>query len=394
MIIPSSAGELHDLISEDYTDKADAVKRETLPEDYSYTETKKAQAAKKASESKAKRVDSPGIQYQKKGIPNDSSVRESFLYNYIREKSELDAVPLSHDREKLLEYAAEFDKKRKYTYTALCAARKAFDRGVITPGEYKKIFLNVNGRSKTGSERRKKLFDDFPEQAYEQLADRLLRTAAENRIDIWRRESKSTGTQLGKHTDEVGMLFEFDKYRRKKGLDGFFGSAAPSSAESSFDLNAHIVRCAELYEIMRGDDERSDALVPLYFDKFTGAGVYLVGKKILPPDLANVENSDSVFVCVLSFSDFIRVDSNEIFYDDDCALSLNFFAEKCQSVKEAFDLLKSEDYLDSYAMSMTARGLPKGADEFFRNHFFESEIAVKDEEDDIKNVRSAKGARK
>lgn len=301
----------------------------------------------------------------------DKKVRQSFLYIYFKGKKNIDARRISRDKDLLFEYRAP----KKDKYTLLRGAYMAFEEGIISDKDYREIFLEVNACSKSGQKKREKLFDANPGEAREQLEDRLLRDCAERFIDnALRRQNNS-------NIDVIEMLSKYSTAFDAKGNDVSEFLAGAARADLSGE---YIQKCAELYEIILSGNEMADVIVPLYIDKDSGAGVYIIGKKIL--------GGDSAKVCILSFDD-IGMDFTDAAADETSIINVLMRCMKYNSVEEAFEKfaidVSNGVYFDGYYYYNV--GLPNGADNCFKLRFFDCEEEARKEEADIKKWKENGG---
>ncbi|MCM1165782.1 MAG: hypothetical protein NC299_02695 [Lachnospiraceae bacterium] len=292
---------------------------------------------------------------------------KSFLYRYLREKKETGAVRISRDRRLLLEW----DGAGRDKYILLRGAYLGFAKqGVLKREEYAEIFLRLNRGSKTGVKAREELFGRAPEEAQRALEERLLLNSASNFVDNIRRKKKRENADRDTYTDDVEMLGAY--YRYFGGGDERSGSGTGGRADDEY-----IAKCAELYDIIRADPERElyrDAVIPLWIDSVSGAGVYILGNRTL--------ENDRPGVCVLRFFDTdMSVDMNEYGDGDVCGetlLNVMMSVDRYDSVESAFrDFIAkaaSGAYLADYSLRNGDK-FPEGADECFRQ-LLENPLAV------------------
>lgn len=272
-------------------------------------------------------------------VDADKEVRQSFLYKYFKRKKDADAQRIFRDK-KLL-----FSVRDKYT--RFKGAYIALENNLITKEEYRGIFFELNA----GVKKREKLFDTDPEAAQDQLEDRLLK----DYVDDFFHNAKGKLKKFDKSdpakdapVDEIEMLYEFNKL------------TMPVSFVSTSDLDDdYINKCEDLYDIIRADDAKKRCFVPLYIDKDSGAGVYIIGNQLL--------DTEETKVCVLEFYDAFEVD--EPFFPIEMEYTTY------DSVRDAFEEFKKGiekgSYFDVYSLYNGAE-LPKGVDECFISRFFDS----------------------
>ncbi|MBD5105085.1 MAG: hypothetical protein HDT47_09545 [Ruminococcaceae bacterium] len=268
----------------------------------------------------------------------DKKVRESFLYQYLKSKKEADARQISADEELLFSAS---DK-----YTRLKGAYFACENKTITKEKYRDIFFELNG----GVKMREKLFDADPDAALDQLGDRLLKDSADDFIHNGKAKLKKHKIDYSKGTriDMIEMLHEFNMYTK-----------SVSFAGASNISDDYIEKCETLYKIIRRDGKRSEYFIPLYIDKDSGAGVYIIGNDIL--------NMDEAKVCVLVFSAAYEADDPFIPIDAEYTI--------CSSARDAFKKIKrgieTGEYFNGYS-EHNGDTLPENVDECFGSRFFDS----------------------
>lgn len=272
----------------------------------------------------------------------DKKVRQCFLYQYFKSKKEADVRQIFRDEELLFSAS---DK-----YTRLMGAYLACKNKTITKEKYRDIFFGLNGGVKT----REELFDADPDTALDQLGERLLMDSIDDFIQNGKAKLKKRKIDYSKDTriDMIEMLHEFNMY-----------TASVSFAVTSNISDDYIEKCDNLYKIIRRDDERSEYFIPLYIDKDSGAGVYIIGNDIL--------NTEEAKVCVLVFSAAYKEDDPYIPIDTEYTI--------CSSVREAFEKIKrgikTGEFFNGYS-EHNGDTLPENVDECFRSRFFDS-LSVK-----------------
>lgn len=280
-----------------------------------------------------------------RGKGNDNTekmVRQSFLYHYFKKKKDADVNPeRTHLNRELL-----FSTRDKYTRLKRAAA--ALERKIITKEEYRGIFIELNDKVK----KREELLDTDPQAAQEQLEDRLLKAFIDDFLHNAKVRAKKMNAYdpvKGAYIDEIEMLYEYYKY-------------APSvSFAASSDLSDdYIKKCAALYEIVRADDKWAKCFIPLYIDKDSGAGVYIVGKSIF--DMDEVTETK---VCVLMF--------DSVYEADEPYLPIDMIYTIYDDIWVAFEEFKNGVEANRYFNEYSERNgnkPPKDADECFRSRFF------------------------
>lgn len=296
----------------------------------------------------------------------DKLVRQSFLYQYFRQKKNLEALRVCYDK------ALLFSTKDKYTLVK--GAHHAYRKHIITEAEYREKFLLANKSTKSGQKKRAELFETEHDKAQEQLEDRLLRDCAERFIDNTlhtqrfdkysdSKSNKANPARKEKYSDVIEMLYNFCIYKNSE-------SESPASTVQS-DLNEKYIEiCADLHELIRREDKWRCVFVPLYIDKDSGAGVYLIGKSHFET-FAEDFTEEYVAVCVLSFSDIVNVNTKET------NISVSMKYKIHDSVVKAFAEFKndliSKTYFDEYALNNDDE-FPSGADEYFRSRFINDRV--------------------
>lgn len=272
----------------------------------------------------------------------DKKAKQSFLYHYLKMKKDDRARKIFEDKKLLLSVRDKYVRFR--------GANLALENNIITKEEFRGVFFELNG----GAKAREELFDRAPETALDQLEDRLLKECVDDFIQNAKVKLKKYKNDPTKdlRIDIIEMLNEFGKYS--------LGETVASSSDFSED---YIEKCEALYKIIRADKKMAGCFIPLYVDKDSGAGIYIVGK-----DIINTDDVKEAKVCMLVFD---AVDEA-----DEPYLPIETTYTICGGVREAFKELKKGVeigyYFNKYSEYNGVK-LPKNADECFGSRFFSTQ---------------------
>lgn len=256
-------------------------------------------------------------------------VTEKFLYVFFKEKKDAEAQRLCD--------ITDFSSNDRYI--RLKSIHLAYKKGVKTKEEYCEAFYAANKNTKAGRSNREQLFKTDPGLAQEQLEERLLREYIDRFIDNAQRSrflrsakennGEKNSSDRNENIDTIEMLHEYDKF---------------SEGMSEFVSAQRLEECKKMYETLRNEDI---AFVPLYIDRSSGAGIYIIGKHSLCTDEAKA--------CVVTF-----YGSQKISPDDEAKVNIMLSGgersldndypvlpvemklnEICSDVEEAFAVLEN-----------------------------------------------------
>lgn len=310
-------------------------------------------------------------------------VEESFLYPHFLQKKDTEAERVCLNKKML------FSVKDKYILAK--GASLAYEKKIITKAEYRELFFLANKSAKSGQKKRAELFESEPQNAQKQLEDRLLKDAIEGFIDnmlntkryddYFRRQSeksnKAASAKREKYTDAIEMLSAF--YQHENGKE----NANPELSANTFrsDLSEEFIKsCGELHNLIRGEKEWNYAFVPLYIDRDSGAGVYLIGKdnfKIYgedllwkyPENITEIFGEDYVAACVLSFSEIKNADESNVLI----SMEHKLYGSVSKAFTEFQVGLVSQNYFEGFAYNNNDE-FPIGADERFKALFINDKM--------------------
>ncbi len=294
---------------------------------------------------------------------------ESFIYQYLKSRKDIRAEIISRDRFALFEYRG---RKKLDKYTLLRGAYLALKNNVISEEEYTDIFRELV-RTKDYLPKKYENISgeemiDNAEKLYEQrfligcVSDFFYSLGYRSNAKKEHSEStkvKSKRTKEDGYIDEFEMLYEFR--RRDKTIDGDEVVTNIANIDDEY-----IKKCTDLYRIMLNEKNRGDAFVPLFIDKNTGAGIYIIGEKRIPQPQEN--SKVSCFVCIISFE---CADKDEDYYPEEVILYYNI-KEIFRSVADAFNKFRitasGEEFYEEYPYANSDK-FPNGAEECFIPYF-------------------------
>lgn len=301
----------------------------------------------------------------------ESDISDCFYYRFIKRKKDIAAEEISFSRELLKEYA---EKPKRDKYILLRGAYLAFKAGNITVDEYKDIFTGIIGSSKKNSRKYLQLLERNIGDANSQLEYFLLRGCVSDFFD--NEGFKASGESFNftsrhrkekqGYNDIIEMLYF---YMREKNISE---ETAKSTAEISDD---YIEKCSALYSAAI-KEKQTEAFIPLYFDSDSGAGIFIVGKKLFEDEEVISEDYENIpydcIVCIIYFLDFdfSEFAKKEPIFDNVISLLMNVIPHK--TVSDAFNSLSAEaashKYFENYADRNCHKGryfCPEGTDKIF-----------------------------
>ena len=326
-------------------------------------------------------------------ISFDEKEREKcFVYSYLKQKKDSRAEVIGRSRDTVAEYCGQ---KKRDKYILLKSAYLAMERyGVMTAEEYAEILRGLIGGKypipKKYRDLRKKEDIDRAEKALERRF--LIGCVSDFFYNLGYRTNKSSEHSQSvrlpsKHlkedgyNDEFEMMYRFSVYSNCDITE----SAEISRSFGSLD-DGYIEKCSRFYDTLL-KEKSSGAFVPLYIDRATGAGVYIIGRKKFDTDTFCYKNTKSSDVCLVCIAYFYAVDAisgTEGSPADDMYVTM-MIKETFRSVKKAFDSFRAsvsdQDFYENYPYE-NDDDLPNGTDEQFRLYF----ISKKKAEDMHKNA--------
>jgi len=326
-------------------------------------------------------------------ISFDEKEREKcFVYSYLKQKKDSRAEVIGRNRDAVAEYRGQ---KKRDKYTLLKSAYLAMDRyGVMTAEEYTEILKElIGGRNPIPKKYRELCGKDDIDRAEKAFERRfLIGCVSDFFCNLGYRTNRNSehGQSVrlpSKHlkedgyNDEFEMMYRFSVYSNADMTEITENSRTFGSLDDEY-----IEKCSRLYDALLKEKNRM-AFVPLYIDRETGAGVYIIGRDKFDEDTVGYEKTSRTDVCLVCIVYFYAVDAitrTDGSPTDDISMIMSV-KDTFRSVRKAFDSftasVSAKDFYEFYPDENDER-LPKGADEHFDLYF----ISAKRSEDMRKNA--------
>ncbi len=312
--------------------------------------------------------------------------RKCFVYGYLKQKKDSRAEILARSREAVIEYSIQ---KKPDKYTLLRSAYLAMERScVMNEGDYLAILTGLIGKDipkkyQTLSGR------ENIRRAEEMLEQRFLIGCVSdffynlgyrvNEGDGHSKSIKVTSKRLKEdgYNDEFEMMYSFSVYSNEDILanNKDIGSFA---AFGSID-DEYIEKCTQLYDVLL-KEKNCMAFVPLYIDRETGAGIYIIGRDKFDENTLGFKKSDKTEACLVCIVYFYGIEAiTRVKNSTNDEVSMIMFVKNAfRSVRKAFDSftasVSEKDFYENYPDENDER-LPNGADKHFELYFISKKKA-------------------
>ncbi|MGN0618148.1 MAG: hypothetical protein ACI4J7_03920 [Ruminiclostridium sp.] len=306
---------------------------------------------------------------------HENHKENSFIYSYMKRKKDLRAEEIGKSKDSVIGYAQQ---KKRDKYTLLKSAYLgAVKYGVITAEEYCEILVKLLGaklpakyKSISTSEEIEKAEEVFERQF-------LMGCVGDFFYNLGYRTNKNTkysqsvklpsrSAKEDSYNDELEMLYEFKKY---SGDSGEFDLNVPSVAIDE----EYIEKCCRLYDAIT-KEKKTNAFVPLFVDRNTSAGVYIIGADRFGEDTfgrLNKKGTDVCYACIVSFFELDKISRIQNLPEDDISINM-WIKERHRSVRKAFcsfkKLASGEDFYENYPFENDDER-PMGIDDCFNLYF-------------------------
>lgn len=306
---------------------------------------------------------------------HENHKENSFIYSYMKRKKDLRAEEIGKSREAVFEYSQQ--KKRDKYILLKSAYIGAVKYGVITAEEYRGILFNLLGAKLPA--RYKSISTREEIEKAEEVFERqfLLGCTGDFFYNLGYRTNRNTeysqsvklssrSAKEDSYNDELEMLYEFRKY---SGDSGEFDLNLPSMTIDE----EYIEKCCRLFDAVTRE-KKTNAFVPLFIDRNTSAGVYIIGSDRFGEDSfggLNKKVSDVCYVCIVSFFELDKISRIQNLPEDDISINM-WIKERHRSVRKAFasfkKLASGEDFYENYPFENDDER-PMGIDDCFNLYF-------------------------
>ena len=224
-----------------------------------------------------------------------------FYYKYVKSRKDKKAEADFSEKEQAEERLKKLDGNQKVSdkYYFLHGAGHAYKEGFISKEAYRAVFEKLTGKNKNHLKYLKK-FDEDIDTASKEYEHDLLKGCVydyfrSNGFSINGEIKDSTGQDddEGGYKDAIAMLYEYNK--------GTGASESSSGAQTSNVDDEYIEKCTVLYKVAL-QEKNVRAFIPLHFDYYSGAGIFIVGKNTFDKKKRNEISSDAV-ICIISFEE-------------------------------------------------------------------------------------------
>lgn len=303
----------------------------------------------------------------------------SFIYCYFKKNKDIRAETIGRSRESVNDYS---QKKRRDKYILLKSAYLAVVRyNVMTMQDYSDILKSLMGtklpaKYESLSERTKL------DRAEEMFERRFLMGCVNDyfynlgyrsgRKDEYGQSVRCPNRQLKEdgYNDELEMLYEFIKFSGR--TEHIHTQIHTGNADEEY-----IAKCTKLYDILIRE-KRKDAFVPLYVDRSTGAGIYIIGSNRFDKEtfcFLQKKDTEICYVCIIYFYEAEAISRILNLPEDEISISM-WVKKRYLSVRKAFDefakLVSEKELYENYPFENDGT-LPAGTDDRFNLYFITRE---------------------
>lgn len=300
----------------------------------------------------------------------EDNVESSFIYKYIKDRKNRKAIALAANKAQLIDYRFKSGRDR---YILLRAASLAYKNKLIKKDELTDIFNEVVEKVKISKKKmpqdidaaidwlEKKMLKDavgdfFTNNGFKKGAEDALENAFDNKNGGSRNLKKAKEKDEG-NLDYIELAFVF-----AKALSGSKKLRMNEALPTEGITEEYIDKCRKLFALAL-ESKSSEMLVPLYFDAQSGAGIFIVGNRVL-------KNAERKKCAPFIFWFWDKEPSEDLLNPEDSpTIPLLMNTKECQSIDDAFVNFSSERdgelYCDGYTV-FNDRIPYKKADAVFR----------------------------
>lgn len=235
---------------------------------------------------------------------------ESFIYKFLQKDREHAINKVAADKKILMEYTGGKSKQ----FILIRAANVAYNNNLISKEDYVRILSGLVTDKADKTAVKEKLSTEKINELQKKYEKKFMNFIIN---DYFNRHGMSitgkiTNPEKAGLTNDEGYIDDLKlwnalyRYELEKGHDS---TASPYVNWISDEYKAE---CAATYKMLRekGDDS---FIIPLHFDKRTGAGVYIIGADRLESDSNNYY--DNCYVCVMAFKYSEDGYYTDVYYD-------------------------------------------------------------------------------
>lgn len=270
---------------------------------------------------------------------NKKNVEDSFIYDYIRQNKDKRANAVARSKESLDEY---FSRKKPDKYIQIKAAYLAYESGLISREEYIQRFTLIASAKdkKTGQAKLPKCCsfdsDEALKASQEYIENKILkgcvsdffqnagyRQSAENSDEYYNKTAEKYVKEKEGYISDLDLWSAYYMYSSQG--DTQSGEHYIPTIDSEY-----LGKCQKLLSSL--DNEKyNEAIVPLYFDTVSGAGIFLIGGGRFDED-----NKRNCRICLVNFNCCLEnvTEMNET--------SFSMLVTEYDSIEDAFFNLKKE----------------------------------------------------
>lgn len=310
---------------------------------------------------------------------SDKDKINSFVYLYFKKNKDIRAEIIGRSRETVDEYSRQ---KRRDKYILLKSAYLAVVRyNVMTIQGYSAILKTLLG-VKLPAKYESLCTREELDKAEEMFERRFLMGCVNDyfynlgyrsgRKDEYGQSVRCQNRQLKEdgYNDELEMLYEFKKFIGKT-------EHINTQIHTENTDEEYIAKCTELYDTLIRE-KREDAFVPLYVDRSTGAGIYIIGSNRFGEDtfcFLQRKDTDICYVCIIYFYQAEAISRIINLPEDEMSISM-WVKDRYLSVSKAFDefakLVSEKELYENYPFENDGT-LPTGTDDRFNLYFITRE---------------------
>lgn len=235
----------------------------------------------------------------------DESYRESLLYRYFKEREERRAEGKLQSEKSARDFLADKEEEKEY-YLRLRVAYLAMgdEYRYITREEYQAARDALVDQLLKQKKMSAKTKASLPGESQEELEDRLLKKQAADFVYNEKRERSSK-----KESDDVKLLRFFEQNSGQGDIPARVAGMQEVQEGRKPD-QALIKKCEKICRLLRDDmqkKEQTRAILPLFVEESTGAGLYLMGRDNIPEtEIPKAHSGFPCYPCVVCYEECAR----------------------------------------------------------------------------------------